>query len=166
MNKLSGVLLALGLLALALVQTASLCPPCDPATCGGCCQDGECLALELQDNNTCGSDGDECVACSTDQKCQDGQCVAKACSGVCDGGSGGSCGCRVPDGGTVGQPYPAGTTFTVVSGCIGWNDATQCSGWHSVLQASGSDTEALYPDRTIKSGTFGSDTCQIQIHCP
>ncbi|MGC9044174.1 MAG: hypothetical protein ACP5KG_09995 [Myxococcota bacterium] len=55
-----------------------------------------------------------------------------------------------------------GVTLTVISGCEGWNDATQCTGWASVAHENGKSETDLFPDKT----QLTAFNCTIQINCP
>jgi hypothetical protein len=55
-----------------------------------------------------------------------------------------------------------GVTLSVISGCEGWDDATQCSGWASVAHANGMSEEDYFEDKT----PLTAYDCTIQINCP
>jgi hypothetical protein len=61
---------------------------CTPASCGGCCQEGQCITAPSR--ASCGSNGSACLDCGA-SACTGGQCAAALCntttcaSGCCSG---------------------------------------------------------------------------------
>jgi hypothetical protein len=66
------------------------------------------------------------------------------------------------------QPYPTGTSFSVVSGCTTWDDATEASGWVSAVEYGDNPQSpvTLFDSGTVAGGPFGGYPCYISITCP
>jgi len=52
--------------------------PCS-ATCGGCCEKGQCVTLDKQGNTQCGQGGVPCSPCLSTSPCQTAECSQGVC---------------------------------------------------------------------------------------
>ena len=129
--------------------------PC-AISCAGCCSSGgDCTEIAAQNDNNCGHGGALCAVCTGGATCEAGSCSSPECS------------------------CASGATFEVVSGCDGWEDATECTGFHSVycyreghdwendpLCQMTPESEAEFEQALFDSGTlFDAYDCSIRVQC-
>src|SRR5690348_16946312 len=86
--------------ALLAVVSCTCKPPCELASCGGCCAAGVCQPGNTAD--ACGSAGLACVACPAGRECSAGVCVTASAGGGGGGGEMAGAGGGMTGGGAAG----------------------------------------------------------------